>query len=377
MSKTALAAALLAALSCSPASAAPRAAPAAAAAAKKPERARPERVRKVAIVLYDGVEILDFAGPAEVLQAAGGFAGHGGASALEVYTVARKVEPLKAQGFVTVVPQYSIDDAPAPDLVVVPGGNSRVLSRDPAMMKWLTETAAGSEATLTVCTGAFPLAEAGAFDGLEITTWYDAIEGLQALAPKARVTHGRRFVDNGRYLTTAGVSAGIDGALHLTARLFGRRVADQTARYMEYHWTPEPYLAARYSYWNPSTDARGRALQAAEQAVEERRWPEAIAQYRKLAAGDRTGAAWVGLGDALFRSGDHAGAAAAYRRVQPGSPSFVTAHYNLACALARSGKEDAALAAIEKAIAAGASREHALADGDLAAIRDRIAAPPR
>ncbi len=363
MSKPLLAAAVfLVALPARPVDAAPR-------ASAKP-------VRKVAIVLYDGVEVLDFAAPAEVLQAAGGFAGGPGARALQVYTVARSKAPLTSQGFITVVPQYSIDDAPAPDLVVIPGGNSRVLSDDPAMMKWLTGTAARSEATLTVCTGAFPLAGAGAFDGLEITTWYGAIEGLRALAPKARVTHGRRFVDNGRYLTTAGVSAGIDGALHLVARLYGRRVADQTARYMEYHWTPEPYLAKRYRYWNPSTDRRGRQLQAAELAVDEERWPDAIAAYRKLTAGDRNGAAWMGLGDALFRTGDRAGAAAAYRRVGRASPAWSAARYNLACALARSGQRDAAVAAIEQAIAAGASRLHALADDDLAAIRDRIARPP-
>ena len=212
--------------------------------------------KNVAIVVYDRAEILDFAGPTEVLAAASSFARSGGEDAMNVYLVARSTRPIKVQGVVVVTPTYSIDNAPKPDLVVIPGGASDNLSNDPAMMRWLMRVTAASDATLTVCTGAFPLAKAGVFDGLEITTFYGAVESLRAIAPKAKVTHGRRFVDNGKYITTAGVSAGIDGALHLTARLFGRRVADQTARYMEYHWTPEPYLAKDYQYWNPSLDDR-------------------------------------------------------------------------------------------------------------------------
>lgn len=329
--------------------------------------------RKVAIVVYDGAEILDFAGPAEVLAAAGNFAGTGGQKALELYVVARSTKPIRAQGFIDIVPAYSIDNAPKPDFVVIPGGSSDALSNDPAMMKWLTAVTADSSATLTVCTGAFPLAKAGVFDGLEITTWFGAIEGLRAIAPKAKVTNGRRFIDNGRYITTAGVSAGIDGALHLTARLFGRRVADQTARYMEYQWTPEPYLATKYVYWNPSTDDRGRALQAAEAAAEEKRWPEAIAAYEKLAAGDRTGAAWLGLGNARFYSGDKKRAVEAYAKVAATSPAYRTAIYNQACAYALLGDKPRALAAIKKAFAAGITRAQALADPDLAAIHGQLA----
>ena len=330
----------------------------------------------VAIVVYDNAEILDFAGPAEVLAVAGNFAGGGGASALRVYTVGRTRAPVKAQGFITITPEYAIDDAPAPDIVVIPGGNSGNLSGNPAMMAWLTASTAASDVTLTVCTGAFPLAEAGALDGLEVTTWFGAVDRLRSRAPKAKVTHGRRFIDNGRYITTAGVSAGIDGALHLTARLFGRRVADQTARYMEYHWTPEPYLARGYAYWNPSTDDRGRAIQAAQAAVEEGRHREAIAAYRALTAGDTTGAAWLGLGDALYHAGDRKAAIAAYTKVKAGSPVYPTAIYNLACAYALEGKKPQALAAIRKAFAAGTARSRALSDPDLTLIHGAIAAFP-
>jgi tetratricopeptide (TPR) repeat protein len=188
----------------------------------------------------------------------------------------------------------------------------------------------------------------------------------------AKVTHGRRFVYTGKYITTAGVSAGIDGALHLTARLLGRRVADQTARYMEYHWTPEPYLAKAYSYWNPSTDERGRTMQAATAALEEKRYPEAIAALRRLTDGDKDGSAWLNLGNALFHSGDRKGSIAAFLRVPAKSPGYMTATYNLACAYALTGRKAEAVAAFKKALAAGAHKDYALTDADLAPIHDEI-----
>ncbi len=290
--------------------------------------------KKVAIVVYEGVEILDFAGPSEVLQAASGFAD----DALELYVVARTREPVTAQGFITITPRYAIDDAPRPDLVVIPGGNSASLTGDPDMMKWLTDVTRASDTTLTVCTGAFALAATGALDGLEATTWYGAVDNLRKAAPDVQVREGRRFVDNGRFITTAGVSAGIDGALHLVARMFGRRIADRTARYMEYAWTPEPYLAGTYAYWNPTADARGRLAQEAEVAYEEKRWGDAVRLFRQLAEGDPSG----------------------------------RGYYNLGCVLALDGQPDAAVTAVQRALDSGVSREMALQDPDLASIQDRL-----
>ena len=300
------------------------------------------KTRNVAIVAYEDAEILDFAGPAEVLASAAHHATtEDGKPAFQVYVVARTMAPLHAQGFITITPNYSIENAPPPDVIVIPGGNSAKLSDDPAMMKWLTEKAARSEVTLTVCTGAFPLAKAGALDGLTVTTWFGAIDALRAAAPRVHVEDGRRFVDNGRYVTTAGVSAGIDGALHVTARLLGRRVADTTARYMEYHWTPEPYLAKAYVYWNPSTDDRGRALQQAEAAVEERHFGDAIASYRRAATS---------------------------------RPLAIRDVYNLACAYALAGQRADALRTARRALALGVPVSQALADPDLASIHADLGA---
>ena len=222
------------------------------------------RTRNVAVVLYEGVEVLDFSGPAEVFAAAAGFAGLADdRPAFRTYTMGATKDPITSQGFVKIVPEFSIEDAPKPDVLVLPGGSSGRLTNDPKFMAWVATAMRDAEVTLTVCTGAFVAAKAGALDGKTATTWYDAIERLRQAAPKTTVQEGRRLVDNGNVVTTAGVSAGIDGALHVVARLVGRSAADRTARYMEYHWSPESYLARSYSYLNPGLDDASRAAQQA------------------------------------------------------------------------------------------------------------------
>jgi transcriptional regulator GlxA family with amidase domain len=203
--------------------------------------------RNVAIVLYEGVELLDFAGPGEVFSAAANFGAVGGQPAFRVYTVATSKAPLTSQGFLKVLPDFTIDDAPAPDLIVIPGGNSATLTNDTRFMAWARKAFTGAEVSLSVCTGAFVLGKAGLLDGRSATTWFGAIENLRKAVPQATVQEGRRFIDQGPVVTTAGVSAGIDGALHVVARLLGRDVAERTAQYMEYRWSPEPYLVGSYA----------------------------------------------------------------------------------------------------------------------------------
>jgi transcriptional regulator GlxA family with amidase domain len=216
------------------------------------------QTRNVAIVLYDHVELLDFAGPGEVFAAAAWAGAAGDVPAFHVYTVGKTKAPLTSQGFVKITPEYSIEDAPKPDLVVFPGGGVGSITEDPALMAWAKKTVDSAEIAMSVCNGAFVLGALGALDGKTVTTHFGAIAHLRALAPKASVQEGRRFVDNGHIVTTAGVSAGIDGALHVVARLLGRTVADKTARYMEYRWSPEPYLTETYS-----TDTGGAAVSTA------------------------------------------------------------------------------------------------------------------
>lgn len=304
--------------------------------------------RNVAIVLYDGVELLDFAGPGEVFASTAQFAAVRGQPAFKVFTVAASKAPITSQGFLKVTPDYSIEDAPRPDLIVLPGGSSGRLSADPQFLAWLRKSLDGAELSMSVCTGAFILGKAGALDGRTVTTWFGAIDRLRETVPKATVQEGRRFVDQGKIVTTAGVSAGIDGALHVVARLVGRAVADRTARYMEYHWTPESYLAQTYSLLNPSLDERGRAFQRASMLEDEKSWAEAAKAYRALADQDpKDGFPLNRL--AVYHSGDAQGPIATGKRATGFAEVRPEALVNLACMYARAGRTDDALRALEDA----------------------------
>ena len=268
----------------------------------------------MAIVIYENVQPLDWTGPYEVYNDAGRFGAANNENAFNVYTVSKTMEPVNGQGL-KLLPNYSIENAPRPDIVVFPGGPAAKVHGDPVFFAWAEKVAKEAEIAQSVCTGAFVLAKAGLLDGLEVTTFHGAIDSLQQEYPKTSVKRGRRFVDNGRVVTTAGISAGIDGSLHVVARLLGRRVADQTAKYMEYAWSPEASLAGGYSYFNPSTDDLGREAQAAGMHLQEKRYAEAEKAFRAiLARSPDSEDTWQGLGYALQGQKQHAGAADALVR---------------------------------------------------------------
>jgi len=185
-------------------------------------------VRRVAILIFDGVELLDFAGPGEVFAAGG--------DGFEVYTVAARAEPITSQGFVEVTPEHTFASAPRPDVLVVPGGHTTPLLNDEATLAWIAAAAEDAELVLSVCNGAFVLARAGLLDGLEATTHSGSLDALERMAPDTKVLRDRRWVDNGKVITAAGVSAGIDAALHAVEKLIGPNTATGVARYMEYRW---------------------------------------------------------------------------------------------------------------------------------------------
>jgi putative intracellular protease/amidase len=190
----------------------------------------PKEPKNVAIFLYEGVELLDFAGPGEVFSASG----------FKTYTVSVDGADLTSQGFVKITPQYSIDSAPAPDIIVFPGGSSGPSSNDPRVIGWIKKQHGNGSDFMSVCTGAFILAKAGLLDNQRVTTHFGSTKALGKSYPSTTVLEDTRWVDNGFVITTAGVSAGIDGALHFVSRLKGLDVAKNTARYMEYDkWNPE------------------------------------------------------------------------------------------------------------------------------------------
>lgn len=311
--------------------------------------------RNVAVVVYENAEPLDWTGPFEVYNDAAQFGGANNEPAFNVYIVSKTTAPVNAQGL-HVVPQYSIADAPKPDIVIFPGGPSSKIYDDPEFFAWAKKVSTEAEIAQSVCTGAFVLAKAGMLDNLEVTTFHGAIEGLRRDYPAARVEDGRRFVDNGHVVTTAGISAGIDGSLNVVARLLGRRVADQVATYMEYHWTPEAYLATKYAYLNPSTDDKGRLMQSADIQFEGKNFGEAEKIYRALLNDDPKNLdAWFSLGATLRERMDHAGAAEAFATAATFAKGAHVGHlyYNAALELARAGRDTEAAATLQKAFDAG------------------------
>ena len=201
-----------------------------------PEKQVKIKVRNVAIVLFDGVELLDFAGPAEVFSVAQTIDGQDG---FNVYTVAETTEPIVSQGFVKVTPQYSFETAPKADIVIFPGGDTSSFQKSKALMSWAKATVGEAEITMSVCTGAFILSNSKLLENKKITTHWTAIRNLRRQVPTATVLENVRFVDNGQIITTAGISAGIDGSLHVVERLLGTQAAKLTAKAMEYNWQPK------------------------------------------------------------------------------------------------------------------------------------------
>lgn len=202
-------------------------------------------MKSVAIVLFDQVEVLDFAGPFEVFSVTGL---RKSGEPFAVFTVAEK-ETISARNNLVIKPTYTFENCPPCNLFLVPGGGgfnadgipfgSRREMDNPVMLGWVRERAKTADHVLSVCTGALILAKAGLLENLEATTHYLALDSLRSIAPTTRVSGEKRWVDNGKVILSAGVSAGIDMSLHVVSRLQTEDVARETAAYMQYdYWKP-------------------------------------------------------------------------------------------------------------------------------------------
>ena len=193
----------------------------------------------VGILIFDGVEVLDFAGPFEVLSRTRLVPGtesrrSDDGAPFHVFTVARSTDLVTATGGLGVQPRHSFEDAPAIDLLVVPGGfGTRPLLQEAETIDWIRSTAGAARKTASVCTGALLLARAGLLDNRRATTHWGAFGLLASLGKNITVDRESRFVEDG-VMTSAGVASGIDMAFHVVEALFGKDVADETARYIEY-----------------------------------------------------------------------------------------------------------------------------------------------
>lgn len=195
--------------------------------AAQPPESKPEV--RVGIVLFDDVQIIDFTGPYEVF----GTAGFG------VTTVSQDGKPITTAMGLKVTPDISFADAPAFDVLLVPGGDVGKAKTDAALLEFIRSRSATAKNVLSVCTGAEILANTGLLDGQRATTFLGALDRLAAEHPEIEVVDDQRWVDNGKLITSAGLSSGIDAALHVVSRLRGEDTARSVALHLEYDWRPE------------------------------------------------------------------------------------------------------------------------------------------
>lgn len=187
----------------------------------------------ICFYLQDDVELLDFAGPMEVFTVAG----------FKVFTVSKTKDKITSQGVLSIIPEYSIEDAPKSDVMVFFGGRHSNLTNDAHVISWIKSRKNNTAYFMSVCTGAFIMEKAGILDNLTATTFRSQIDALQRSLPTTKVLPNVRFVDNGTVITTAGISAGMDGALHFVAKIKGEEFAKNIAEIMEYDkWIPEQGL---------------------------------------------------------------------------------------------------------------------------------------
>jgi transcriptional regulator GlxA family with amidase domain len=182
----------------------------------------------VAFLVSEGAQVIDFAGPWEVFQDA--LLPGREASPFDLFTVAESTKPIRATGGLQITPDYDLNTAPQPKLVVVPAQSPPTEARK----AWLRRVSQQADVTISVCTGAFVLAKAGLLAGKVATTHHDFYDRFAADFPDVSLRRGVRFVDDGNISTAGGLTSGIDLALHVVARYFGRTVAAQTATLMEY-----------------------------------------------------------------------------------------------------------------------------------------------
>lgn len=184
----------------------------------------------VAFAISEGVTVIDFAGPWEVFQDVMlGGSGENMEMPFQLFTVSEKTEPITGSAGLKLIPDYTFETAPQPKVVVVPAQRGSA-----ALHEWLRKVSKTTDVTMSVCTGAFQLAAAGLLSGKSATTHHDYQDNLAKRYPNIEVKRGVRFVEGDKISSAGGLTSGIDLALRVVERYYGRQVAQTTADYMEY-----------------------------------------------------------------------------------------------------------------------------------------------
>ena len=182
----------------------------------------------VAFLISEGAVMIDFSGPWEVFQDVmiPGSMDH----PFRLYTVAETANPIHASGGMKIVPDYTLANAPAPKIIVIPAQSEP----SAAVLEWIRKSTKNTDVTMSVCTGVFVLAKTGLLSGKSATTHHTAFRSLAAQFPDIHVLRGARFVEDGNLATAGGLSSGIDLALRVVERYYGHAIAEKTAYQMEY-----------------------------------------------------------------------------------------------------------------------------------------------
>lgn len=194
----------------------------------------------IGIYVFDEVEVLDFAGPYEVFTTATRMHSRNSRDdrpLFNVFTVGRSTAPVRARAGLKVDPDFSIADHPHIDCLVVPGGVVTAELEKPDVIRWISDQSVPQRVVTAVCTGAFLLVKTGKLAGKQVTTHWEDIDDLKEMFPSVDVLSTLRWVDEGAFVTSAGISAGIDMSLHMVERLHSRELAERTALQMDFDWT--------------------------------------------------------------------------------------------------------------------------------------------
>lgn len=192
--------------------------------------------KSVVIVAFDQMEVLDFAGPYEVLTTCNRVALKAGDVEPFHVQCAGASDQVVARAGLSFVVDYRLEDLAEADILIVPGGVTNGAEKDEKLLAWIRSMSALAEYTVSVCTGVFILAVARAVSSEKVTTHWEDIEELSQRFPTLDVQKNVRWVDEGWLMTSAGISAGIDLTLHLVEKVCSREIAKTTARQMDYFW---------------------------------------------------------------------------------------------------------------------------------------------
>lgn len=204
---------------------------------------RDDRPTDILLLMFDDVELLDFAGPYEVFTTANRVALRDALHPpapppFRLRTASPNGRPVRARAGLGLQPDLALCDAAAPDLLIVPGGVVEPLQQDAAFLATLSRLGQEAGLVASICTGAFLLADAGLLRNAEATTHWEDLAPLARQHPHLRLRPERRWVDTGRVLSSAGIAAGLDLSLHLVRRCARVELAQRTARQLDYPWDP-------------------------------------------------------------------------------------------------------------------------------------------